>query len=190
MIIKLQIQFQRNRPVGEQIVEQLAHLIDIGKLQPGEQLPTVRDLARELQINFNTVARAYRQLDDAGKITTQQGRGTFVCEQRAVSFAEAVFSKPEASFSSLDFLKEFTKFIQQQSSRTGQPIPTLTRVLFNHLRQPARVWKKEIHQRKISRKISNSKVTTSQKKFLSRTRAKRITRIAHPKSFWQKKKQR
>jgi len=190
MIIKCQIQFQRNRPVGEQIVEQLAHLIDIGKLQPGEQLPTVRDLARELQINFNTVARAYRQLDDAGKITTQQGRGTFVCEQRAVSFAEAVFSKPEASFSNLDFLNEFAEFIRRQSSRTGQPIPRLTRVLFNHLRRPARVWKKEIHQRKISRKISNSQETTSQKKFLPRTRAKRITRKTNPKAFWQKKKQR
>lgn len=190
MVINLQIQFRRNRPIGEQIVQQLTHLIDVGKLQPGEQLPTVRDLARELKINFNTVARAYRQLDDAGKITTQQGRGTFVCEQRNDSFTEAVFSKPEASFSSLDFLKEFTEFIRQHSSRTGQPVPTLTHVLFNHLRRPVRVWKKKKCQKKFMRKITTAQATASQKTVLPHTLAKRITRIAHPKSFWQKKKPR
>jgi GntR family transcriptional regulator len=50
-------------------------------LHPGDQLPTVRALALELRINFNTVARAYRILDEAGIISTQQGRGTFILEQ-------------------------------------------------------------------------------------------------------------
>ena len=49
-----------------------------GDLNPGAQLPTVRRLARELKVNFNTVARAYRLLDEAGIISTQQGRGTYI----------------------------------------------------------------------------------------------------------------
>ena len=47
-------------------------------MKPGNQLPTVRSLALELRVNFNTVARAYRILDEVGIISTQQGRGTYV----------------------------------------------------------------------------------------------------------------
>ncbi|MGQ9833143.1 MAG: GntR family transcriptional regulator [Candidatus Villigracilaceae bacterium] len=50
-------------------------------LKPGDQLPTVRALALEVRVNFNTVARAYRILDEAGIISTQRGRGTFILEQ-------------------------------------------------------------------------------------------------------------
>jgi GntR family transcriptional regulator len=52
-------------------------------LTPGDQLPTVRQLASELRVNFNTVARAYRMLDEAGLISTQQGRGTYILDQPA-----------------------------------------------------------------------------------------------------------
>jgi GntR family transcriptional regulator len=51
-----------------------------GVLKPGDQLPTVRALAEELRVNFNTVARAYRMLDEARIISTQQGRGTYITE--------------------------------------------------------------------------------------------------------------
>ena len=59
-----------------QIQSQLAN----GILKPGDQLPTVRALAEELRVNFNTVARAYRLLDEARIISTQQGRGTYITE--------------------------------------------------------------------------------------------------------------
>jgi GntR family transcriptional regulator len=49
-------------------------------LKPGDQLPTVRALASELRVNFNTVARAYRLLDEVRIISTQQGRGTYITE--------------------------------------------------------------------------------------------------------------
>jgi len=55
--------------------------IDTRTLKPGDQLPTVRALASELRVNFNTVARAYRLLDEAGLISTQQGRGTYIMEK-------------------------------------------------------------------------------------------------------------
>jgi GntR family transcriptional regulator len=51
-----------------------------GLLKPGDQLPTVRALAEELRVNFNTVARAYRLLDESRIISTQQGRGTYITE--------------------------------------------------------------------------------------------------------------
>jgi GntR family transcriptional regulator len=52
-----------------------------GELKTGDQLPTVRELATELRINFNTVARAYRLLDEARLISTQRGRGTYIWEE-------------------------------------------------------------------------------------------------------------
>ncbi len=68
-------------PIYLQIVEAIQHAVATGTLKPGEQLPTVRELATTLRINPNTVARAYDQLDSAKVISTQQGRGTFVREQ-------------------------------------------------------------------------------------------------------------
>ena len=67
-------------PIYEQIVDQVERQISKGELSPGDQLPTVRELAEQLEVNFNTVARAYRMLDEAGVISTQQGRGTYVLE--------------------------------------------------------------------------------------------------------------
>ncbi len=68
-------------PIFTQIVEQVKAMVAAGALTPGAQLPTVRQLAGDLRINFNTVARAYRTLHEDGVISTQQGRGTYVLEQ-------------------------------------------------------------------------------------------------------------
>jgi GntR family transcriptional regulator len=57
---------------------QVKHAIATQELKPGTQLPTVRQLAADLRINFNTVARAYRLLDEEGIISTQHGRGTYI----------------------------------------------------------------------------------------------------------------
>ncbi len=67
-------------PIYLQIVHTIKHQVATGRLKPGEQLPTVRELATTLRINPNTVARAYDQLDGDNVITTQQGRGTYVRE--------------------------------------------------------------------------------------------------------------
>lgn len=76
----VEIDFRSHVPIYVQIVERIKHLLAAGALQPGDQLPTVRQLAADLRVNFNTVARAYRILDEAGVISTQQGRGTYVLE--------------------------------------------------------------------------------------------------------------
>ena len=67
-------------PIYLQIVSQIKHLIAAGKLKPDDQLPTVRQLAVELRVDPNTVARAYRQLVEDGVIASQQGRGTYVLD--------------------------------------------------------------------------------------------------------------
>lgn len=77
----IQIDFRSGVPGYNQIVEQIQREIASGRLKPGDQLPTVRALAADLRINFNTVARAYRILDEMGIISTQHGRGTFIIEQ-------------------------------------------------------------------------------------------------------------
>jgi GntR family transcriptional regulator len=78
--LALKIDFRSELPIYSQIVEQIRRRLAAGDLSPGDQLPTVRQLAIDLQVNFNTVARAYRLLDEAGLISTQQGRGTYIWE--------------------------------------------------------------------------------------------------------------
>jgi GntR family transcriptional regulator len=65
-------------PFYRQIIEQVKYAIARGVLEPGERLPTVRQLAVDLSINPNTVIRAYRELEIEGVLDTQQGSGTFV----------------------------------------------------------------------------------------------------------------
>jgi GntR family transcriptional regulator len=78
--LTLQIDFRSGLPIYTQIVNQVQAQVVSGALKYGDQLPTVRALAEELRVNFNTVARAYRILDEARIISTQQGRGTYITE--------------------------------------------------------------------------------------------------------------
>lgn len=78
--LTLHLDFRSGLPIYIQIVEQVQSQLANGILKPGDQLPTVRALAEELRVNFNTIARAYRMLDEARIISTQQGRGTYITE--------------------------------------------------------------------------------------------------------------
>lgn len=69
-------------PVYRQIIDQVMVGIAAGSLSTGQQLPTVRQLAVDLSVNPNTVARAYRELEIRGVLTTQQGFGTFISDKR------------------------------------------------------------------------------------------------------------
>jgi len=80
LIENIHLDFRSGVPIYTQIVEQVKQQVVGGELKPGDQLPTVRALALELRVNFNTVARAYRLLDEAGIISTQQGRGTYILD--------------------------------------------------------------------------------------------------------------
>ena len=67
-------------PLFAQIVRQFRQAMAEGRLRPGDQLPTVRDLAVELLVNPNTVAKAYQELEKAGSIVARRGAGTFVAD--------------------------------------------------------------------------------------------------------------
>ncbi len=87
--MKLHLDFRSGVPIYLQIVDQIKQMLISGELKLEDQLPTVRQLAAELRVNFNTVARAYRILDEAGLISTQQGRGTYFLsgpDQQAVEY--------------------------------------------------------------------------------------------------------
>jgi len=68
-------------PIYLQIVQQIKHLVASRRLRPGQELPPIRDLAQELLINPNTVARAYRELEAAGLVTSRRGAGTHICDE-------------------------------------------------------------------------------------------------------------
>jgi GntR family transcriptional regulator len=65
-------------PISRQIAEQIATLCASGGLRPGERLPSVRELARELAVNQNTVLRVYERLCGEGLLEMRHGQGTFV----------------------------------------------------------------------------------------------------------------
>jgi GntR family transcriptional regulator len=69
-------------PVYRQLIDQVRGGIASGSLSVGDQLPTVRQLAVDLSINPNTVARAYRELELGGVLETHQGTGTFISAQK------------------------------------------------------------------------------------------------------------
>jgi GntR family transcriptional regulator len=76
--MQITLDFRSGVPIYIQIMDQIKRLVAIDAIHPDDQLPTVRQLASDLRVNFNTVARAYRLLDEAGMISTQQGRGTYI----------------------------------------------------------------------------------------------------------------
>ena len=88
--MNLELDFRSGIPIYLQVVDRIKEMIADGRIKPGDQLPTVRGLATELRVNFNTVARAYRILDEARIISTQQGRGTYILEEPPPEKTEAM----------------------------------------------------------------------------------------------------
>src|ERR1700743_1331769 len=68
-------------PIYQQIVNQIKYLVSSGRLTAGEELPPIRALAEKLVINPNTVARAYRELENAGIVEKRRTAGTYVSDQ-------------------------------------------------------------------------------------------------------------
>lgn len=82
-------------PIWQQVVAQVTRQAVSGLLAAGDQLPTVRDLAAELRVNPNTVAKAYQELERSGIVATKRGLGTFVIEHDGKEGADAIQSLNE-----------------------------------------------------------------------------------------------
>ena len=85
----IHLDYRDVRPIYAQIVDGFREQIAAGILQPGEKLPSVRDLAAELAINPNTIQRSYRQLELEGWIVSMQGKGCFVSGEMSIRQREA-----------------------------------------------------------------------------------------------------
>jgi GntR family transcriptional regulator len=107
---KIKLDFRSNEPIYLQIARQVEQLVAKGELKLGDQLPTVRELATELRINFNTVGRAYRLLDESRLISTQRGRGTYIWEQPTEETLKQLKSKS---------LQELARAYQHEISQLG-----------------------------------------------------------------------
>ena len=73
------LDYRDAKPIYVQIMDNFRLQIAAGILQPGDKLPSVRELAQNLSINPNTIQRAYRELEQQGVIETRPGKGCFVC---------------------------------------------------------------------------------------------------------------
>jgi GntR family transcriptional regulator len=78
--MQIQIQAQGGVPIYVQVMQQIKYLVASGRLQPGDELPSIRTLAEQLIVNPNTIARAYRELETAGVVEKRRTAGTFVAE--------------------------------------------------------------------------------------------------------------
>lgn len=88
MAMRLYISPSEGVPIYLQIIQQIRRGVASGELSPGEELPSIRALADRLVVNPNTVARAYRELEIAGVVTTSRGMGTYIAD--AMSASESV----------------------------------------------------------------------------------------------------
>jgi len=104
------IEFQSGIPIYEQIAHQILELIDTGELKDGDQLPTTRELAVQLGVNFNTVARAYRMLDRGSVISTQHGRGTYILKPG---------SRKQGKNINPDTIEDLTRFYLRKAAYLG-----------------------------------------------------------------------
>jgi GntR family transcriptional regulator len=118
--MNLELDFRSGIPIYLQVVERIKERLAAGQLKPGDQLPTVRSLALELTVNFNTIARAYRIMDDSGIISTQQGRGTYILEIPTPEVAESI---------RINALEELTRRYLADAERLGASPEELDAVL-------------------------------------------------------------
>lgn len=81
----IQLNYRDSKPIYEQIKDGLKRLIITGAIAPDEKMPSVRELASQLAINPNTIAKAIRELEQEGYIYTITGRGSFAADRKDIS---------------------------------------------------------------------------------------------------------
>ena len=126
---RFQLDLHSGVPVYRQVIDQVRGGMASGLLTPGDQLPTVRQLAVDLAINPNTVVRAYRELELGGLLETHQGTGTFISakkikradaereRQLAQIMADCVSRAGAAGFTVDELIEELRGLPTEQSRR-------------------------------------------------------------------------
>lgn len=80
----LKIEIDKSKSIYTQIIDGIKKSIIRGELEPGSQIPSQRDFAALVQVNPNTVQRAYREMERMGLVETLRGQGTFVCKREGL----------------------------------------------------------------------------------------------------------
>ena len=124
---RVHVDFRSDEPIYLQIARQIEEMVGNGTLVVGTQLPTVREMATELSINFNTVARAYRLLDESRIISTQRGRGTYIWEKPS---EESRHVMKEAALENL--LTDMINEIKRRGYTRDEVMEVLTRIQNNN----------------------------------------------------------
>ncbi len=125
---RLKLDMSSGVPVYRQIIDSVLGGIASGTLLPGNQLPTVRQLAVDLSINPNTVVRAYRELEIRGILTTQQGTGTFITDKevkpddverqrRMAQFVRELLARAGAEGITIEDLQQYLQALKDEQRR-------------------------------------------------------------------------
>lgn len=122
--MEIVIDFESGVPIYMQLVDRIKQMVASGQLQPGQQLPTMRQLAADLRINYNTVGRAYSLLDQEGVISTQQGRGTYIATR---------LSEEQLRRLRLDKLRSMAARVVEEALVLGYSLEEIKRVVEEQL---------------------------------------------------------
>ena len=117
--MKILLKNNSEYPIYEQIKQQIKENILKGYISPGEYLPSMRELAKDLRVSLITTKRAYEDLEKDGFVTTVRGRGTFVKEQDNAILKEKQFI----------VIEDLTKSIVKEAKTIGMPLEELTEIV-------------------------------------------------------------
>ncbi len=123
---EIDFQLDLSQPLYEQVIDQVRSAIARGRIPLGEKIPSVRELAQALQINPNTVMRAYQELDRDGLIEARRGQGTFITtskervEMVRVSLTSQLVTDFIEKLESLGYgWKDVEKWMSERDKGTG-----------------------------------------------------------------------
>lgn len=118
----IQLNFRDSKPIYEQIEEGIRKLVVNNLLSEDEKLPSVREMASKYAINPNTIAKAYKKLEEEGYIYTLNGKGTFVSANKQVCDVrkEELFMKLDEVVKELSFLMVPTNKLVERVSRVSK----------------------------------------------------------------------
>ncbi len=118
----IRLDFRSREPIYLQIARQVEKLVRDGILRTGDQLPTVRQLAADLSINFSTVERAYHILDEKKVISTQRGRGTYIWDDTDLRDSDSDRQPGPPQESSRQSLDEQVRCFIENMLNSGIPL--------------------------------------------------------------------
>jgi GntR family transcriptional regulator len=115
-------EFEASKPIYIQITEKIFQRIIRGEINPGEKLPSVRDMAVQSGVNPNTIQRSYAEMERMGIVETRRGQGTFVIEK------ESIVNKLKQSMQT-EIIGQFVKSMKELGYTNQQMVSGLTHYL-------------------------------------------------------------